>query len=196
MSTDGSLSDVVDEIVAAWRTELPRVDGPPLELAKRVSRLAGLIDAVTVAELDRLGRTKAEYEVLSRLRSVGRPYRRKPNELASSLLLSSGGTTNVLHRLTAAGLVVREADPADRRSVWVRLTLDGVRAAEEVVLAANAAQSELLGRLPARSARALADLLREVLATLDPGGVRSGRVAPARPVPSGDQLMVDPLSDR
>lgn len=184
MSTEAPLSDVVDEILAAWRTELPTVAGPPLELTKRIGRLAALIDAVTVAELDRLGRTKAEYEVLSRLRSVGRPYRRKPNELASSLLLSSGGTTNVLHRLTAAGLVVREADPSDRRSVWVRLTADGVRAAEDAVLAANAAQSELLGRLPDPTARALADLLREVLAAVDPSGVRSGRPGTARPAPS------------
>jgi len=169
MSAAPSSPDPVDEIVAAWRTELPEVAGLPLELAKRVGRLAGLIEAVTNAELDRLGRTKAEYEVLARLRAAGAPYRRKPHELASSLLLSSGGTTNVLHRLTAAGLVVREADRSDRRSVWVRLTSAGVRAAEEVVLATNAAQSALLDRLPTDTATALADQLREVLAVLDAG---------------------------
>lgn len=172
-------ADAVDGIVAAWRDELPEVAGLPLELAKRTGRLAALIDAVTVAELDRLGRTKAEYEVLARLRAVGEPYRCKPHDLSSSLLLSSGGTTNVLHRLTAAGLVLREADPADRRSVWVRLTPAGVTAAEEVVLAVNQAQSALLARLPEDTARRLADLLRDVLASLDPGGVR----APWRPGP-------------
>jgi len=169
MSAAPSSPDPVDEIVAAWRAELPQVAGLPLELAKRVGRLAGLIEAVTNAELDRLGRTKAEYEVLARLRAAGAPYRRKPHELASSLLLSSGGTTNVLHRLTAAGLVVREADRSDRRSVWVRLTSAGVRAAEEVVLATNAAQSALLDRLPTDTATALADQLREVLAGLERG---------------------------
>jgi DNA-binding MarR family transcriptional regulator len=161
--------DPVDEIVAAWRTELPEVAGLPLAVAKRVGRLAVLIDAVTTAELDRLGRTKAEYEVLARLRAAGAPYRRKPHELASSLLLSSGGTTNVLHRLTAAGLVLREADHSDRRSVWVRLTPAGVRVAEEVVLATNAAQSALLDRLPPDLAGALADQLREALAVLEAG---------------------------
>ena len=169
MSAAPSSPDPVDEIVAAWRTELPEVAGLPLELAKRVGRLAGLIDAVTNAELDRLGRTKAEYEVLARLRAAGAPYRRKPHELASSLLLSSGGTTNVLHRLTAAGLVAREADRSDRRSIWVQLTPAGVRAAEEVVLATNAAQSALLDRLPTDTATALADQLREVLAGLERG---------------------------
>jgi len=169
MSAAPSSPDPVDEIVAAWRTELPQVAGLPLELAKRVGRLAGLIDVATNAELDRLGRTKAEYEVLARLRAAGAPYRRKPHELASSLLLSSGGTTNVLHRLTAAGLVVREADRSDRRSVWVRLTPAGVHAAEEVVLATNAAQSALLDRLSTDTAATLADQLREVLAVLDAG---------------------------
>lgn len=174
-ATSSGARDVVDGVADAWRTELPQVAGLPLELTKRSARLAALIDAVTVVELDRLGRTKAEYEVLSKLRSAGHPYRRKPNELASSLLLSSGGTTNVLHRLTAAGLVCREADPDDRRSVWVRLTTEGVRAAADVVLRANAAQAALLGRLPDDTARTLADLLRDVLAVLDPGGVQALR---------------------
>jgi DNA-binding MarR family transcriptional regulator len=162
--------DVVDGIVAVWRTELPEVAGLPLQLAKRAGRLSGLIDMVTVVELDRLGRTKAEYEVLSRLRAAGAPYQLKPHELASSLLLSSGGTTNVLHRLSAAGLLLREADPADRRSVWVRLTPAGVRAAEEVVLAANRAQAGLLDRLTPDAAKALADQLRKVLGALEAGG--------------------------
>ncbi|HWN34861.1 MAG TPA: hypothetical protein VNP03_19060, partial [Pseudonocardia sp.] len=54
-----AVPDPVDQAVQAWRTELPQVAGLPLELAKRVGRLHGLIDAVTTAELDRLGRTKA-----------------------------------------------------------------------------------------------------------------------------------------
>jgi DNA-binding MarR family transcriptional regulator len=167
--------DVVDEIVAAWNRELPEVANLPLELNKRITRLAGLLEAVTIAELDRLGLTKAEYEVLAKLRSAGPPYRRKPNELAQSLLLSSGGTTNVVHRLNAAGLVVREADPVDRRSLHVRLTEDGVRVAETAVLATNAAQSALLERVPGPTGRALADQLREVLLTVE--GTRA-HVAP------------------
>jgi DNA-binding MarR family transcriptional regulator len=159
--------DVVDEIVATWRTELPAVAGLPLALGKRLGRLAALLDAATAPELDRLGLTRAEYEVLAKLRAAGEPYRRKPHELAQSLLLSSGGTTNVLHRLTAAGLVVREADPLDRRSQHVRLTADGVGVAEDVVLATNAAQAALLERLPGPLAGALSDQLREVLRYLD-----------------------------
>lgn len=172
--------DVVDRIVAAWRAELPDVAGLPLELSKRIGRLAGLLDAVTVAELDRLGLTRAEYEVLARLRSSGAPYRRKPHELAQSLLLSSGGTTNVLNRLAATGLVTREADPADRRSSWVQLTPTGAQRAEAAVRAATAAQAALLDRLPETTGRALADLLRQVLTTVDDASrPRARRTSPA-----------------
>lgn len=161
------MKDEVDNIVAAWQDQLPEVLSLPLELSKRIGRLAGLVDAVTLAELDKLGLTKAEYEVLARLRSGGDPYRGKPNELTKSLSLSSGGTTNVLHRLTASGLVTRGADPDDRRSSWVALTPAGVAAAETVVLATNAAQTALFRRLPDETGRALADLLREVQGGLD-----------------------------
>ncbi|WP_279583020.1 MarR family winged helix-turn-helix transcriptional regulator [Fodinicola feengrottensis] len=162
MSSGNASPDMIDGIVAAWRTELPEVANLSLELSKRIGRLAGLVDAVTLAELDKLGLTKAEYEVLARLRSSGAPFRGKPNELTKSLSLSSGGTTNVLHRLTAAGLVTRGADPDDRRSSWVELTAQGVRTAEAAVLAANAAQSALFsvdcrrrpaGRWPTCSAK-------------------------------------------
>jgi DNA-binding MarR family transcriptional regulator len=159
--------DVVDEIVATWSAELPEVAGLPLALAKRIGRLAALLDLATAPELERRDLTRAEYEVLAKLRAAGRPYRRKPHELAQSLLLSSGGTTNVLHRLAAADLVTREADPADRRSQFVKLTPKGIRTAEEVVLATNAAQADLLANLPEGAAAGLADHLRTALHHLD-----------------------------
>lgn len=160
-------TDVVDDIVAAWRRELPEVAGLPLELTKRIGRLFAVLDAAIVAELARLDLTKAEYEVLARLRAAGSPYRLRPHELASSLSLSSGGTTNVVHRLTGAGLAVREAHPDDRRGAAVRLTAEGRRMAEKAVLATNDAQRAVLHQVPERDGRALADLLREVLLAVD-----------------------------
>jgi DNA-binding MarR family transcriptional regulator len=154
--------DLVDEIMAAWRVELPELAGVPFELSKRISRLARLIETATAAELDRLGLTNGEFEVLARLRSAGPPYRRKPNDLTKALLLSSGGTTHVLHRLTEAGLVTREADPDDRRSSWVRATPAGVEKAEAALLAANSAYRAIFGALPDETGRVLTDTLRDL----------------------------------
>jgi DNA-binding MarR family transcriptional regulator len=57
--------------------------------------------------------------------------------------------TSLLDRLTRRGYIVREADPADRRSFVVRLTPDGLAAAQ-------------------RAAAAIADLERQALATMTP----------------------------
>jgi DNA-binding MarR family transcriptional regulator len=158
--------DVVDLIADAWARELPGVAGLELELSKRAARLSGLFTARVDAELDRLGLTKAEYEVLAVLRSAGEPYRLRPSDLAQRLLLSSGGTSNVLRRLEAAGLIAREADASDARSTWVRLSAKGITVAEEAVRAAVKAQSALLRTMPPDVAAAVNDALRQALVAL------------------------------
>jgi DNA-binding MarR family transcriptional regulator len=158
--------DVVDEIADAWGRELPGVVGTELELSKRAARLAALLTAPVEAELARLGLTKAEYDILAVLRAAGTPYRLRPSVLAQRLVLTSGGTSNVLRRLAAADLVERDPDPSDARSLWVRLSTHGVTVAEEVVRAASAAQAAALRDVPPRTTRAAIDALRDVLVAL------------------------------
>jgi DNA-binding MarR family transcriptional regulator len=158
--------DIVDDLVDAWRSELPAAAGLELELGRRAARLTALLGEVTNAQLSRLGLTKAEYEVLAELRAAAEPYRLRPTDLTSRLLLSSGGMSNLLRRLTEAGLVEREADPHDARSSWVRLTTPGIEIAEVAVRAGNGAQSALLRSVPPETARAAVDALRDVLVAL------------------------------
>ena len=166
VSTNTAPGDTVDAIMAAWRAELPAVAGLELELGKRAARLSALLGEATNAQLARLGLTKAEYEVLAVLRAAGPPYRLRPTDLTSRLLLSSGGTSNLLRRLTDTGLVERGVDRRDARSSWVQLTADGVKAAEAAVLAATQSQAALLRAVPRQTAQAAADALREVLLAL------------------------------
>lgn len=158
--------DVVDEIAEAWQTELPGVTGIGFELSKRAARLSALLTAPVEAELARLGLTKAEYDVLAVLRSTGSPYRLRPSVLAQSLVLTSGGISNVLRRLEAAGLIERDPDPSDARSSWVRLAPRGVQLAETAVRAASAAQGTALRDLPPETAQQAIDALRAVLVAL------------------------------
>lgn len=155
-----TVTDRVDEIMAMWRTELPAALGPATELAKRVMLLAAELNEATRRELPALGLTPAEFDVLAALRRAGPPYRMKPNELTKSLLLSSGGTSNVINHLVAAGLVVRDADHDDRRGTWVALTADGVRLAEKSVLASTAAHADVLTGVPADVIAAATEALR------------------------------------
>jgi DNA-binding MarR family transcriptional regulator len=163
---DPSPPDRIDDVVAAWRSELPEVATVDLGLSKRVTRLAAMLTEAANTELEHLGLTPAEYEVLAVLRSTGTPYRLRPTHLTSRLLLSSGGTSNLLRRMTEAGLVDREADQHDGRGSWVRLTPHGIQTAESAVRAATTAQSTLLRAIPAPTRQALTRLLRDGLLAL------------------------------
>jgi DNA-binding MarR family transcriptional regulator len=161
--------DVVDTISAVWAQELAPVSGVQFELSKRAARLSAMFSERVNAELARLGLTKAEYEILAVLRASGAPYRLRPSDIGGRLLLSSGGTSNLLRRLGDAGLVEREADASDARSSWVRLSVDGVAVAEKAVLAASSAQSELLHAVPPELAEAASAALRDLLIALGDG---------------------------
>ncbi|MFI0900239.1 MarR family winged helix-turn-helix transcriptional regulator [Streptomyces sp. NPDC020983] len=161
--------DHVDDIVTAWHVQLPGVAGLPLELAKRSALLTAAFDEVAARALEKLGLTQAEYGVLAVLRRTGEPYRLKPTDLTHALLLSSGGTSNLLKRLVAAGLVTREAALDDGRSSWVRLTPEGVAAAEAAVRAVTAAHARVVARIPEEQAGRLNALLKDVLAAVEEG---------------------------
>ncbi|GAA2688861.1 MarR family winged helix-turn-helix transcriptional regulator [Actinoplanes palleronii] len=155
--------DEVDDILDAWRVELPDLPSEPLEIVKRIARLSGVLDAATADELQLLGLTRAEYDVLATLRRSGPPFRMRPGTLTSSLLLSSGGTSNVIRRLAEAGYVARRAAEQDGRGALVELTDEGVRIAEKAVRAATGAQAAVLDRIPAEVSAVLVQTLRTSL---------------------------------
>ncbi|MQS10977.1 MarR family transcriptional regulator [Streptomyces kaniharaensis] len=156
-------------MITAWRKELPEIAGLPLELSKRTSLLAAAFQVLTIEELERLGLTEADYGVLATLRRIGEPHRLTPTDLSQSLLLSSGGTSNVVKRLVEAGYLVREADPKDGRSSFVKLTPDGIRIAEEAVIKVTEAHARLVARIPDQTARLISELLRAALAAVEEG---------------------------
>jgi len=165
-----AVPDRADQLMAAWRAELPEVLGPTTELTKRVLILAGRLDAATRAELPSLGLTVAAYDILLALRRAGAPYRLRSNELTQDLLLSTGGTSNVINRLAADGLVHREPDPADGRSTLIRLTPEGVALAERAVRATSAAHEAVYSGLPPEVIEAATQALRAIPSAPPAGG--------------------------
>jgi DNA-binding MarR family transcriptional regulator len=161
--------DHVDDVISAWHEQMPEIADLPLELAKRTALLSSAFDRVAASELDRLGLTQAEYGTLAMLRRIGPPYRLKPTDLTNGLLLSSGGTSNVLKRLVAVGSVVREPAEDDGRSSWVRLTPAGVELAETAVRGVTRAHALLVERMLPGQAQELNGLLRSVLAAVEEG---------------------------
>jgi DNA-binding MarR family transcriptional regulator len=90
------------------------------------------------------GLTKAEYGVVSALRSVGAPYELRPTDLTARLLLTSGGVSNILNRLDHAGPAERAGDSADGRCSWVKLTGTGVEIVGAALRAWSQAQTNIL----------------------------------------------------
>jgi len=85
--------------------------------------------------------------------------------LATATATRPSTLTSLLDRLTRRGYIVRESDPADRRSFVVRLTPDGQAAAQRAAAAiADLERQALAATTPAQRAgfQAVIDALTEV----------------------------------
>jgi MarR family transcriptional regulator, organic hydroperoxide resistance regulator len=78
-----------------------------------------------------------------------------PGKLAASTGLSSGGVTVALDRLERAGFVRREPNPADRRSVLVRIVPAKLRKLAGLYEGVESQTRHLLATLPERDLEAV-----------------------------------------
>ena len=152
----------MDQIIEQWRRERPDLDPEPIGVIGRISRLAREIEQ----ELERVyrehGLEPGWHDVLATLRRQGAPYQLRPSDFASSLMLTSSGTTKRLDRLERAGLITRAPDPGDRRGVLIALTPAGLELIDMVTDAHLANEDRLLSALSASDRRRLAGLLRKL----------------------------------
>ncbi|MFE4668769.1 MarR family winged helix-turn-helix transcriptional regulator [Streptomyces sp. NPDC056716] len=158
--------DFVDHISDAWRATLPSAEHPELALGRRAIRLSTILQDRLSVHLANWDLTRGDYDVLNVLRSSGAPYELRPTDLKASLLLSSGGVTNILNRLEAAGLVEREKDGRDGRSSWVRLTKAGAKTAEDVFYSWSDTLADVFRAVPPEAVQIATDAMREVLIAL------------------------------
>lgn len=112
------------------------------------------------------GLDSGEADVLFSLLRSGPPYRLRPTELFRSLMISSGGLTDRLNRLTKAGLIRRAAAEGDGRSLPVELTEEGIRRAREAFREDMAVETAMLDGLTEDEQAQLADLLRKLARTI------------------------------
>lgn len=83
-------------------------------------------------------------------------------ELSRWLLVSNGNVTAVVDRLEADGLVTRQPNEADRRTVRVTLTQDGQDRFGDMARAHEAEISRILGALDHDDLTVMRDLLRKL----------------------------------
>ncbi|MDQ3786077.1 MAG: MarR family transcriptional regulator [Actinomycetota bacterium] len=161
------MRDDVDGLAEGWAANgLAPEAIARLALAKRVARLSLVFEQAMKAGLSDLGLTYAEFDVLAALLRAG--GRLRPSELAKSLYLTSGGTSNVLQRLTAAGYVAREQNESDARSRWVHLTDKGTQLTEKAMTMSVEVHERVLAAVPPEAITQAAEALRPITARTRP----------------------------
>jgi MarR family 2-MHQ and catechol resistance regulon transcriptional repressor len=136
-----------------------------LGLWVKLSRAFGTFDRIAKRDIARYELTEPQFAVLEALGHLG-PMRHC--ELSRKMLVTGGNTSLVIDNLEKAGLVRRERDPEDRRSVHVHLTPKGEKRFKEIfpmhaeVITAAAsvlttAEQQELSRLLRKLGRLLAD---------------------------------------
>lgn len=161
--------DPVDEMLDAWRAVRPDLELEPMGVFGRLGRLHLTAGRAIEATFEEHGLSTSEFDVLAALRRAGDDHARTPGELSRTLMLSPGGMTNRLDRLEEMGLVRREPDPDDRRSLRVVLTDEGRQKVDEAVTAHVTNEARLLAPLTQKQRQALDDALRTLLRQFEAG---------------------------
>ena len=139
----------------------------PLARLARLGLFGGrLIDQIFAEE----GLDRGEFNVLAGLRRSGSPFRLTPSQLAAAELTTRGGMTKRIDRLEARGLVERLTNGADRRSLFVGLTPEGLRLTDELVAGHTANESRLLAVLPPEELATFDSVLRKLLVAIGDDG--------------------------
>ena len=162
----GDRTEITEQLIRGQR---PDLDLTGWRLLARIGRLWYLATEAIADALRPFGLTQHEYIVLASLRDAGPPYTSSPSRLLdAALITTSGGLTNMLHRLEANGLIARMPDPSDRRGVLVTLTDGGLALIQDATTAYINAENQLIAGLSPAQAETLTLALRDFLVTIEP----------------------------
>ena len=176
----------VDVMIERWERERPDLDASSLQIIARVTRLARAIDEDAAAALGEFNLSDVEFQLLAAIRTAP-DCRAAPRTLLKPLMVTSGGLTNRIDRLEAAGWIVRAPNLDDRRGVFLELTTSGRELVDRVTVAYLRNQEELLREaLTDEERRRLAPLLRKLLDSLAERNAKRKPVS--RPAPDQPAL--------
>lgn len=151
--------DRVGRGMARWQSERPDIDCSGKAVVGRILHLHDIILRSVDRVLARHGLKYPVYAVLATIRVAGAPYRMSPGELLETLLLSSGGLSNLLRRMEAEQYIRRLADKRDGRGVIVELTEKGIQVADASMADHAAIERELVATLPRQTRETIARAL-------------------------------------
>lgn len=154
----------------AHEPELDEHTAAALRLWVIMSRAQSAVTTQAAAHVSQHGLTLAEFGILEAL------YHRGPmllGEVQKRILVSSGGITFLVDRLTAKGLVERRSCDFDRRARYAALTPKGTELVAEVFPSHAAVIARAMGAISAEAQTEVANQLRTL-----------GRAAASLPLPN------------
>jgi DNA-binding MarR family transcriptional regulator len=163
VGTHAKSDDELDAMLEVWAREIPNLDPLTEGIVERIQTLAKAFDRSLEETLAESGLDRRSFKVLTKLRTVGPPYRRSAGQLASHMRLSSGAMTNRLDRMESLGLVRRLPDPTDRRGTLVEPTDAGHAIWERTAGTQAVREAKISSALNARERTELHRLLRALM---------------------------------
>lgn len=157
--------DRIDRGMRQWEAESPGIDCSGKAIVGRILYLQQLLSARINLNLARFGLKFPAYAVLATIRVSGPPYRMTPSEILSSIVLSSGGLSNLLRKLEKDGYVQRQVDTRDGRGVIVQLTQKGIALTDKTMSVHAELEREIVAALTPEEQSDTARLLRKLIAT-------------------------------
>lgn len=156
------MTDLIDDLIHAWRGERPDLDPSGLAVVGRIIHLGQRMQMGASQALQSTGLAYTDFDIIATLRRSGDPYALTPKQLREAVLLSSGAMTAAIDRLDRANLVRRRPSETDRRSLLVCLTEAGKTLAERAAALRFAEAQSWTGQLTPAEAQHLIDLLRKL----------------------------------
>lgn len=155
--------DDLDAMLGIWAQEIPNLEPVTEGIVERIQKLARAFDRSLDETLVESGLDRRSFNLLTKLRSVGPPYRRSAGHLAEHMGLSSGAMTNRLDRMEGAGLIRRLPDPNDRRGTLIEPTEAGRAIWERAVGTQSMREAKFASVLDAKERDELHRLLRVLM---------------------------------
>ncbi|WP_406283424.1 MarR family winged helix-turn-helix transcriptional regulator [Embleya sp. NBC_00896] len=158
--------DAIDDVWDQWHLERPDIDPKSLDVMAavgRMNRLRRYVDQTLRSYFAEHGLDFSEFDVLATLRRSGGVEGVSAGALLRSAMVTSGAITNRVDKLTAKGLVERSVAADDRRSVLVKLTPEGRRLVDDILLGHLENEERFLAVLDEDERDQLNTLLRKLL---------------------------------
>lgn len=114
---------VREQLTAAAKQGGPDFDVVPLSITLLLHRVTSMLVKASTLDLEPLGFTATQFNVLTVLHRAGRPM--NMSRLADTVSIRPPNLTTVVDSLRASGLVAKTVSREDRRSYRVSMTAEG-----------------------------------------------------------------------